>query len=88
MHQAYYTGMHHKIIAKMNRALIKNILQAGISKILYLSDKYSERTSFKASRKMLEAAKVEFIRLVPEQDQINIDLAEILKEDPTYSGSN
>ncbi|KAH8259206.1 hypothetical protein KR026_000723 [Drosophila bipectinata] len=66
----------------------KLIIQSGISKVLYLSDKYCEKDSVKASRKMLQLAGVEVIRHVPQQAQININFAEILNEDPSYLGSN
>jgi len=41
----------------------KAIIQAGISEVIYLSDKYADENSFVASRKMLEKAGVR-IRMV------------------------
>ncbi|HMR84408.1 MAG TPA: dCMP deaminase family protein [Niabella sp.] len=40
----------------------KAIIQAGISEVIYLSDKYADENSFVASRKMLEKAGVSIRR--------------------------
>ena len=53
----------------------KAIIQSGIKKIIYESDKYADLDNFKASRRMLEAAGVE---LVQTNYQIKLDL-EVLK---------
>ncbi len=41
----------------------KAIIQAGITKIVYLSDKYKDTDGTKASKRMLQAASVEFQQL-------------------------
>mgnify|MGYP001325852246 CR=1 FL=1 len=41
----------------------KAIIQAGISEVIYLSDKYADENSFVASRKMLEKAGVSIRRV-------------------------
>ncbi|ATZ18676.1 deoxycytidylate deaminase [Williamsoniiplasma somnilux] len=41
----------------------KIIIQAGISKVFYLEDKYASTDSVKASKKMFESAKVEYNQL-------------------------
>ena len=43
----------------------KAIIQSGIKKVVYLSDKYHETPSTTASRKMLDAAGVEYQPLKP-----------------------
>ena len=37
----------------------KSIIQSGIKKVVYAEDKYSETNEVKASKKMLELAKIE-----------------------------
>ena len=39
----------------------KLIIQSGIKKIVYLSDKYHNHTNMKASRILLDMAKVEYV---------------------------
>lgn len=41
----------------------KAIIQSGIKKIIYESDKYADLDNFKASRRMLEEAGVELVQL-------------------------
>ncbi len=48
----------------------KAIIQAGISEVIYLSDKYHDTPSTKASRRMLTAAGVKLTQLVPTKAQI------------------
>ncbi|XP_027196661.2 deoxycytidylate deaminase [Dermatophagoides pteronyssinus] len=51
----------------------KMIIQAGIKRIVYLSDRYSNDIKFKASRKLLVMAGIELIKYQPKQRQILID---------------
>lgn len=53
----------------------KAIIQAGIKKIIYESDKYANLDNFKASRRMLEQSGVELIQL---DYQVKLDL-EVVK---------
>ena len=52
----------------------KAVIQAGIRKIVYLSDKYSETDATKASKRMLDAAGVEYMPLQTERKEITIKL--------------
>ncbi|EDV39459.2 uncharacterized protein Dana_GF25318 [Drosophila ananassae] len=63
----------------------KLIIQSGISDILYLSDKYAEKPTYRASRRMLDAVGVGHRRHVPKQKQIIINFDDILEEDPNSS---
>ena len=38
----------------------KLIIQSGISEVIYVSDKYHEKDEMKASRRLLEMAKVKY----------------------------
>lgn len=51
----------------------KLIIQTGIKEIIYLSDKYRDTDSVKASRKMLEMAKISSRQLVMNDKKIEID---------------
>lgn len=48
----------------------KAIIQVGIKKIIYLSNKYKDTDATKASVKMLEAAGVELQELKPQKGEI------------------
>lgn len=48
----------------------KAIIQSGIKKVMYLSDKYSETEIVIASKRMLSAAGVELVQLQPEVEEI------------------
>ena len=48
----------------------KAIIQAGVSEVIYLSDKYHDTPSMAASRKMLSAAGVKFTEIKPTKAQI------------------
>lgn len=48
----------------------KAIIQSGIKEIVYLSDKYDGTDANKASKKMLDAAKVKYRRLKTEKKEI------------------
>ena len=50
----------------------KAIIQSGIKKIIYLSDKYAETDGTKASKRMLSEAGVEFIQLRPQKKELVI----------------
>lgn len=54
----------------------KAIIQAGISEVVYLSDKYSGTVSDIASKRMLNAAGVRLTRLIPKKSEIilNFDI--------------
>ena len=52
----------------------KAIIQAGIKKIVYLSDKYEHTDSTKASKKMLQEAGVSFEQLATKRKELVIKL--------------
>ncbi len=52
----------------------RNIIQSGIKEVYYLSDKYDDTDSIKASKYMFEKAKVKLTQLVPNVDKIEINL--------------
>lgn len=52
----------------------KAIIQSGISEVVYLSDKYSNTDSVKASKMMFKCAGVELRQLVPNYKEINLSL--------------
>lgn len=52
----------------------KAIIQSGISEVVYLSDKYSNTDSVKASKMMFKCAGVELMQLVPSYKEINLSL--------------
>lgn len=54
----------------------KAIIQTGIKKVVYLSDKYKDSDSSKASRRMLESAGVELEQLRTDRKEITISLSE------------
>ncbi len=51
----------------------KAIIQSGIKEIIYLSDKYADTPSVKASKKMLDAAGVKYIALKSTKSSIVIN---------------
>ena len=51
----------------------KLIIQSGIKEIIYLSDKYKDTDSVKASKKMLDMAKVTYRQLDLGDFRIEID---------------
>ncbi len=51
----------------------KVIIQAGITSVVYLSDKYAETPSVKASKRMFEAAGVECRQLTMKRDSITLN---------------
>ena len=50
----------------------KAIIQAGIKEVVYLSDKYADTPSTRASKRMLAAAGVMLSRFVPSKDEITL----------------
>jgi len=52
----------------------KAIIQSGIREIIYLSDKYAQTDGVKASKRMLNAAGVKYTQLIPEANEITINL--------------
>ena len=52
----------------------KAIIQAGISEVLYLSDKYSETDSTKASKKMFDSANVKYRQFNTTNKEIKFNL--------------
>lgn len=48
----------------------KAIIQSGIKKVVYLSDKYKDIDSTKASKKMLDGAGVVYEQLIPKTSEI------------------
>ena len=51
----------------------KAIIQSGIREVIYLSDKYSDTDSTKASKRMLESAGVSLTRFLPDKDSITLN---------------
>ena len=56
----------------------KAIIQSGIKRVLYLSDKYKDTDGVKASKKMFDAAGVEYRQLTMSRDSIVINFDEKL----------
>lgn len=50
----------------------KAIIQSGIRRVVYLSDKYADSDSTRASRNMLTQAGVELVRFTPDRDELVI----------------
>ena len=51
----------------------KAIIQSGVSEVLYLSDKYKDTMGNFASKRMLDAAGVQFTQLKLNRDSITLD---------------
>ena len=54
----------------------KAIIQAGITEVVYVSDKYAATDIVKASKKMMNQAGVSYRQLIPKQDRIVLELKE------------
>jgi dCMP deaminase len=54
----------------------KAIIQAGITEVIYLSNKYADTDIFLASRKMLETAGVQFRKVNTRLEQIELSFRE------------
>ena len=52
----------------------KAIIQAGVSEVVYLSDKYKDTPSTMASRRMLESAGIKLSQLKPTKAQLVLNL--------------
>ena len=52
----------------------KAIIQSGIREIYYLSDKYADTPTTKASKRMLDAAGVRYVQLKPAIKSITLDM--------------
>jgi Deoxycytidylate deaminase len=48
----------------------KAIIQSGIRRVVYLSDKYKDTDSTRASRRMFDEAKVEYTQLKPAKNEL------------------
>ncbi|XP_017059808.1 probable deoxycytidylate deaminase [Drosophila ficusphila] len=63
----------------------KLIIQVGIAQVLFLSDKYADKPTYRASKRMLDAVGVAYKRHVPRQKSIVIDFDNVIEEDPNAS---
>ena len=54
----------------------KAIIQSGIKQVIYLSDKYAQSASTKASKRMFDSAGVEYRHLELDRKQITVDFDE------------
>ncbi|XP_058789358.1 deoxycytidylate deaminase [Phymastichus coffea] len=61
----------------------KVIIQSGIKKVFYMSDKHSYKKSTIAAKRMFDAAKVEYSQYKPKNKKIVIDFSEINWNDMT-----
>jgi len=55
----------------------KAIIQSGISKLVYLSDKYEQSDIVKASKRMLDAVNISYVKFNTTRKSILLDLTEI-----------
>jgi len=55
----------------------KIIIQSGIKEVVYLSDKYSEKPKFVASKRMFKAADIKLRQHIPCNQYLVIDFSEI-----------
>ncbi|CAB4035453.1 deoxycytidylate deaminase [Paramuricea clavata] len=63
----------------------KLIIQSGIKKIVYLSDKYHHQPNMKASRILLDMAKIKYVKFEPERKTILVDFMSIEQSTPSIS---
>ena len=54
----------------------KAIIQSGIKEVVYISDKYRETVSVKASKRMFDAAGVTYKKLNPTRSSLTVDFSE------------
>ena len=59
----------------------KAIIQSGVKEVLYLSDKYADSPSTRASKRMMDSAGVKYRQLQPQTRRIELDL--VPEEDRT-----
>ncbi|KAK0183434.1 hypothetical protein PV327_001477 [Microctonus hyperodae] len=55
----------------------KMIIQSGIKKVIYMSDKHSHKIETIAAKKMFDAASIEYRQYIPNPGKIMIDFDEI-----------
>ena len=55
----------------------KAIIQSGIKKVIYLSDKYSDLPVFMASKKILEMAGIEIVKLNTKVDALKLNFERV-----------
>ena len=55
----------------------KLIIQSGINEVIYYSDKYHNKTKFKASRRMFQSANVRCRQFIPKKKEILIEFESI-----------
>jgi len=60
----------------------KIIIQSGINEVVYLSDKYQHTPSMKASRRMLDMAKVKYRMHIPKREEVGIHFHPISLSQP------
>jgi dCMP deaminase len=53
----------------------KMLIQSGIRQVIFLSDKYHDTVSCRASRRMMDMAGVKYVPFVPDKPTIGIDFA-------------
>ena len=54
----------------------KAIIQSGIKEVIYISDKYRNTDSVRASKRMFDAAGVKYTKLEMKRDKLGIDFSE------------
>ena len=54
----------------------KAIIQSGIKEVVYISDKYRDTDSVRASKRMFDAAGVKYTKLEMKRDKLVIDFSE------------
>ena len=54
----------------------KAIIQSGIREVIYISDKYADSVSVRASKRMFDASGVKYTKLNMSRKQITIDFSE------------
>ena len=52
----------------------KAIIQSGIKQVIYADDKYADTSAVRASKRMMDAAGVEYIPYNKSQKEVKIDL--------------
>lgn len=55
----------------------KFIIQSGLKRVVYMSDKYADTAATMAAKKMFKSARVEWSQYVPEQERVVIDFGDI-----------
>ena len=54
----------------------KAIIQSGIKKVIYISDKYRDTVGVRASKRMMDASGVEYVKLENIPDEIVLNCRE------------